>query len=117
MFWITMYLLFFGGSTAAEWSFAPGEKEIRQTVDDPRRQERAAAILEEIKSAERVLFDTYESRVAEYAELSLRHDADMETLRDITAGLEEARVEAQGAWLDSRFSLKNHLTREEWERA
>lgn len=116
MFWITMYFLLFGGSTSAESSFAPGEKEIRAAVDDPRRQEQAAAILVEMNAAERTLLDAYEDRVAEYAELSSRHDAEMEQLSQIAAALEKTRLEAQGEWLDRRFSLKSHLTRAEWER-
>jgi hypothetical protein len=61
------------------------------------------------------VLDAYENRYADLAELSLRHDADMEQFRDVIAGLEETRLDVQGAWLDSRFRLKKHLTRTEWE--
>jgi hypothetical protein len=115
MFWVMMYMLLFGGSAATELSFIPGEKEISRAVDDPQRQGQIAEILEEMKSVERVLFAAYENRYADLAELSLRHDADMEQFRDVIAGMEETRLDVQGAWLDSRFSLKKHLTRTEWE--
>ena len=115
MFWAMMYLLLFGGSADNQLAFFPGEKKISRAIDDPRRREQIVEILGEVKSAEQVLFDAYENRYADLAELSLHHDADREQFREVLAGLEKTRLDVQGAWLDSRFRLKKHLTRAEWE--
>lgn len=115
MFWAMMYMLVFGGSADDELSFFPAEKEIRKTIADPQRREQIIAILEEVRSAERVLVDAYTNREADLTALSLRYDADVEEFREVIAGVEQTRRDVQAAWLESRFGLKKHLTRSEWE--
>jgi hypothetical protein len=110
-----MYILLFGGSADTQLSFVPGESEVRRVIEDPQRRQEIIAILDTMKSSERVLLDAYEGRYADLAELSLRHDAGMEQFRVIAADLEQTRQGVQKEWLDSRFSLKQRLTRSEWE--
>ena len=115
MFWALMYMLLFGGSADPEWSFVPKESQIRESITSPQRMERLVAVLGEMKSAEQMLLDAYAKREAELVELSRSHDAGGDKFRAILVDLEETRRDAQAAWLESRFVLKQQLTRDEWE--
>lgn len=111
-----MYMLFFGGGSPPDSSLVPDAQEVRKAVADTGRQEKALAILGEMKSAEQSLLAAYDSRHADLTALSSRHDAGVEEFREVLVGLEKTRLASREAWLDGRFGLREQMTPAEWEK-
>ena len=81
-------------------------------------QQRLEQILEvrkEVKIAEQELSTETEHRYEELAQLVPDQDAEIEDFRKIFAELDQTRLESQKYLLDSRFRLKETMTRDEWE--
>ena len=116
MFWAMMYLLLFGGSLNPELSVIPGEEIFSKAIKAPQRLEQILEIRKEVKLVEQELSTATKNRYEELAQLAPEHDADIEQFRAIFAKLDQTRFESQKILLDSRFRLKEMMTRKEWEK-
>jgi len=116
MFWAMMYLLLFGGSLNPELSVIPGEETFRRAITAPQRLEQVLEIRKEAKIAEQELSTATKNRYEELAQLTPQHNADIAQFRAIFAELDQTRLDSQKILLDSRFRLKEMMTRDEWKK-
>ena len=111
-----MYLLLFGGSLNPELSVIPDEEIFSKAIKAPQRLEQILEIRKEVKLVEQELSTATKNRYEELAQLTPQHGIDIEQFRAIFAELDQTRLDSQKILLDSRFRLKEEMTRDEWKK-
>ena len=116
MFWVMMYLLLFGGSGDPIELRIPEAKAFRKAVDDPVRLELVLDLREQAEVFARERAGAQERAIQELSALNIRHEAEPEAIEAVLTRLDEARRGAREGLLDTRFALRDQLTRKEWEK-
>lgn len=116
MFWAMMYLLFFGGAGNPCGLHVPDAGTFKKAVKDPDRLEIVLELREQAEEVEDRREAAMQRALRELTAMNPHHTIEPESIQAVLTQIDEARRAARDGLLDTRFALRDQLTRDEWKK-